>query len=86
MLKRHQTRAVAYATTCITIIVIFMKLSSYNKAWTKLKSSEHHHEASNSVSETLVREVSGSESDVDLSRGVHLTVSQQLGSVMLKDI
>ena len=68
MLKRHQTRAVAYATTCITIIVIFMKLSSYNKAWTKLRSSEHHPRASNSVSETLVREVSGSESDVDLSK------------------
>ena len=68
MLKRHQTRAVAYVTTCITIIVIFVKLSSYNKAWTKLKASEHHPKASNSVSETLVREVSGSESDVDLSK------------------
>ena len=68
MLKRHQTRAVAYATTCITILFLFMKLSSYNKAWTKLKSSEHHQKASNSVSETLVREVSGSESNVDLSK------------------
>ena len=62
MLKRHQTRAVAYATTCITIIVIFLKLSSYNKALSK------NHKHSNGVSETIVREVPADSTDIDLSK------------------
>ena len=66
MLKRHQTRAVLYATTCITIIFIFIKLSSYSKALTKLRSHSGHKTHSKDVSETIVREVSDGSSDIDL--------------------
>ena len=62
MLKRHHTRAVAYATTCITIIIIFWKLSSYNKNATLLPRSENKHKRD----ETNVREVPVESGDVDL--------------------
>ena len=68
MLKRHQSRAIAYAATCITIIFIFLKLSSYSKALTKLKSAESNHKPSKSVPETIVKEVSAAGSDVDLTK------------------
>ena len=66
MLKRHQTRAVAYATTCITIIFIFLKLSAYSKA--SSKSIDHHSIKSNTVSEKIVGEVSDASSAVNLMK------------------
>jgi len=68
MLKRHQTRVVAYATTCITIIVIFLKLSSYNKALNKINTSRENQKHSNKVSERNVREVSVDSKGVDLEK------------------
>ena len=66
MLKRHQTRAVAYATTCITIIFIFLKLSAYSKA--SSKSIDHNSMKSNQVSEKIVGEVSDASSAVNLMK------------------
>ena len=65
MLKRHHTRAVAYATTCITIIFIFWKLSSYNKNAT---SENSHVKRNKGVSETNVREAPVVSGDDDLIR------------------
>ena len=68
MLKRHHTRALAIGTTCITIIIIFCKLSAYNKHAIKSINAENFQRRGKDVSETNVREVPGVSGDVDLVR------------------